>query len=214
MDTHEHEDWVPAGLVRLATMVDRTADHRYGTGWRGNIKVENTLGRPGGEFRVTILEPSIEIGLEVEELICAAAADGILLIHFPDGQRPPLWYWRSDSGLESIKRGYFVARYSGILPDYDGKELYAGEVNFARWLAGVPKHEATPAQGGPKVVVSKRRHRPKREAVAEVLGAVYGERDKWPKTSKHVLDQVNNLLRAQGFKEVSIFTLRRTIDGE
>jgi hypothetical protein len=111
----------------------------------GTIKIENTLGRPGGEFTVTVLTPpklSISVGLkDVEERIQAGAADGILLIHFPDGQRPPLWYWRSDPGLESISRGYFVARHSGILLDYDGKELFAGEINFARWLAGVPKHE-------------------------------------------------------------------------
>jgi hypothetical protein len=141
--SNEHDDSEATGLVSLAGMVARTADHLYGPGWRGTVEIEDSIGRPGGGFRVTFLTPSMGLE-EVEELIRAAAEAGDLLIHFEDGQRPPLWYWRSDSGLESIKRGYFVARYSGM-PDYDGEPLYVGEVNFARWLAGVPKHQAAPA---------------------------------------------------------------------
>jgi hypothetical protein len=149
MDIPEHDDSVPASLISLREMVERTADHRYGPGWRGTIKVEDTLHCPDGGFKVTIGEPSevppfrrLE---DVAELIRAAAENGALLIHFGDGQRPPPLYWRSDPGLASVTRGYFVARYSGILPDYDGKPLFAGEVNFARWLAGVPKYRATAA---------------------------------------------------------------------
>lgn len=140
----EHDDAETTGLVSLSEMVYRTAEHRYGPEWRGPLKVETTLG-PGVELTVTVLTPpklSISVGTkDVEERIRAAADAGDLLIHFPDGQRPPQWYWRSDPGRESISRGYFVARHSGALLDYDGKELFAGEINFARWLAGVPKHE-------------------------------------------------------------------------
>jgi hypothetical protein len=147
MDIPEHDDSVPASLISLREMVERTADHRYGPGWRGTIKVEDTLHCPDGGLKIAIVEPSEVPSFrrleDVAELIRAAAENGALLIHFGDGQRPPPWYWRSDPGLASVQRGYFAARYSGILPDYDGKPLFAGEINFARWLAGVPKHQAT-----------------------------------------------------------------------
>ena len=210
MDIPEHDDSVPAGLVSLDQMVRRTADHRYGPGWMGTFKVEDTLHLPGGRFNVTIEEPSFRRREEVEELIRVAAENGALLIHFADGQRPPLWYWRSDPGLASIQRGYFVARYSGILPDYDDKPLFAGQMNFARWLAAVPKDEATASASSPEAVFQGRRA-PKRELVAEALEALYGERNKWRKASKQILAQVNNWLTAQGLSPVSIFTLRRTI---
>ena len=52
MDISEHDDSVPAGLVSLREMVERTADHRYGPGWRGTIKVEDTLHCPDGGFKI------------------------------------------------------------------------------------------------------------------------------------------------------------------
>ena len=211
MDIPEHDDFVPAGLVSLDQMVRRTAEHRYGPGWTGTLKVEDTLHLPGGKFNVTIEEPSFRRREEVEELIRVAAENGALLIHFADGQRPPQWYWRSDQGQASIERGRFVFRYSGILPRYDDKPLFAGQMNFERWLATVPKHEATASESRPEAVVLQGRQAPKQELVAQALEALYGERNKWPKASKQILDQVDMWLRARGLRPVSIFTLRRTV---
>ena len=145
--------------------------------------------------QITIGEPSFERLEDVAELIREAAENGALLIHFGDGQRPPPWYWRSDPGLASVERGYFAARYSRIFPDYDGKRLFAGEINFARWLAGVPKHgrdrhprgkQAQKPWNYQKAVA----HR-SREALARVREELYGERSNWPGASKHLLVQVN-----------------------